>query len=116
MEIDQCEPDYTFLDDISKLVLFVKMHNNVFTEYIRVTRMYLFGTPIRRTGAGFRRATPGYASIIQQWRLVVSPGECTDVSDWYCILASRRPAATQQSSTMKSISLSSPTATSISTA
>jgi hypothetical protein len=60
MDIEQCEPESTFLDDINNLVAFVKTHDNSFAEYIRVARMYLFGTPIRRKGAGFRRATPGY--------------------------------------------------------
>ena len=59
MKIEQCEPESAFLDDISKLVSFVNMYNNTIPEYIRVARMYLFGTPIRRTGATFRHATPG---------------------------------------------------------
>ena len=59
MEVEQCESGSTFLDDVSKLVGFVKTHDNSFAEYIRLARMYLFGTPIRRKGAGFRRATPG---------------------------------------------------------
>lgn len=59
MEVEQCEPGSTFLDDASNLVSFVKTHDNSFAEYIRVARMYLFGTPIRRKGAGFRHAAPG---------------------------------------------------------
>jgi len=59
MEVEQCEPQSTFLDDASDLISFVKTHDNSFAEYIRVARMYLFGTPIRRKAAGFRRATPG---------------------------------------------------------
>jgi hypothetical protein len=59
MVIEQCEPETTFLDDIGKLVSFVNVHNNTLAEYIRVARMYLFGTPIRRTGAACHHATPG---------------------------------------------------------
>ena len=59
MEIEQCEPESTFIDDVSRLISFVKTHDNTIAEYVRVARMYLFGTPIRRTGAAFRRATPG---------------------------------------------------------
>jgi hypothetical protein len=60
MEIEQCEPEITFLDDVNKLVSFVHEHNYTLSEYIKVTRMYLFGTPIRRTGAACHHATPGY--------------------------------------------------------
>ena len=49
----------TFIDDANRLLWFVRQYNNTLPEYIRVARMYFFGTPIRRTGAGFRRATPG---------------------------------------------------------
>ena len=63
MKIEQCEPESAFLDDVSKLVSFVNMYNNTLPEYIRVARMYLFGTPIRRTGAAFRAATPGCVSF-----------------------------------------------------
>ena len=61
MEIvsEQCGAASTFLDDANKLIWFVRRYNNTLPEYIRVARMYFFGTPIRRTGAGFRRATPG---------------------------------------------------------
>ena len=61
MEIQQCEPESTFKEDMSKLLRFIKRYDNTFPEYIRVARMYLFGTPIRRTGAHFRCATPGCA-------------------------------------------------------
>ena len=53
----------TFLNDANKLLWFIKRYNNTIPEYIRIARMYLFGTPIRRTGAAFRRATPGYVSF-----------------------------------------------------
>ncbi|KAI0301743.1 hypothetical protein B0F90DRAFT_1816956 [Multifurca ochricompacta] len=53
MEIVQCEPEGTFTNDLNKLVWFVKRYNNTIPEYIRISRMYLFGTPIRRTGAFF---------------------------------------------------------------
>lgn len=71
MEIEQCEPESTFIDDVSKLFSFVKTHDNSFAEYVRVARMYLFGTPIRRTGAAFRRATPGwgYSFLVVAWLL-----------------------------------------------
>ncbi|KAI0253690.1 hypothetical protein BJV78DRAFT_1299804 [Lactifluus subvellereus] len=59
MEIQQCEPESIFIEDVSKLFRFVKRYDNTFPEYIRVARMYLFGTPIRRMGAHFRWATPG---------------------------------------------------------
>ncbi|KAH9023272.1 hypothetical protein EDB84DRAFT_1580496 [Lactarius hengduanensis] len=49
----------TLIDDVDKLISFVRRYNNSIPEYIRVARMYFFGTPIRRTGSGFRRATPG---------------------------------------------------------
>lgn len=61
MVIEQCQPESTFLEDVGNLISFVKTHNNTFPEYIRVARMYLFGTPIRRIGARFRPATPGCA-------------------------------------------------------
>jgi hypothetical protein len=60
MEIEQCEPESAFLDDANKLVSFVNAHNNTLSEYVKVTRMYLFGTPIRRTGDACPHATPGY--------------------------------------------------------
>jgi hypothetical protein len=63
MKIEQCEPESTFLDDVSKLITFVRTHDNSFAEYVRVARMYLFGTPIRRKGAGFRHATPGCETV-----------------------------------------------------
>jgi hypothetical protein len=63
MEIEQCEPENTF-GDITRLIAFVKTYDNSFAEYVRVTRMYLFGTPIRRKGAGFRRATPGCVQFL----------------------------------------------------
>jgi len=59
MEIEQDEPVNTYLNDIGLLISFIKAHNNTLPEYIRVARMYLFGTPIRRTGSGFRCLTPG---------------------------------------------------------
>ncbi|SRR6266571_7349039 len=59
IEIEQCGSASTVIDDINKLIWFVRRYNNTLPEYIRVARMYFFGTPIRRTGAGFRRATPG---------------------------------------------------------
>jgi hypothetical protein len=59
MEIEQCEPENNFLDDVGKLVSFVNEHNHTLPEYFRVARMYLFGTPIRRMGAAFHHATPG---------------------------------------------------------
>ncbi|KAH9012110.1 hypothetical protein EDB84DRAFT_1680780 [Lactarius hengduanensis] len=49
----------TLIDDVDKLISFVRRYNNSIPEYIRVARMYFFGTPIRRTGSGFRRETPG---------------------------------------------------------
>ncbi|KAH9018804.1 hypothetical protein EDB83DRAFT_175434 [Lactarius deliciosus] len=49
----------TLIDDVDKLISFVRRYNNSIPEYIRVARMYFFGTPIRRTGPGFSRATPG---------------------------------------------------------
>jgi len=60
MEIEQCEPETPFLDDVDKLVSFVSAHKNTLSEYAKVTRMYFFGTPIRRTGAACHHATPGY--------------------------------------------------------
>ena len=66
MEVEQCQPGSTFLDDVSDLVSFVKTHDNSFAEYIRVARMYLFGTPIRRKNAGFRRATPGCVQSLRR--------------------------------------------------
>jgi hypothetical protein len=59
IETEQCGTVSTLIDDVSKLIWFVRRYNNTLPEYIRVARMYIFGTPIRRTGAGFRRATPG---------------------------------------------------------
>ena len=59
VEVEQSGTFNTFINDINNLIWFVRRYNNTFPEYIRVARMYLFGTPIRRTGAGFRRATPG---------------------------------------------------------
>lgn len=59
IEIEQCGTVSTLIDDVNKFIWFVSRYNNTLLEYIRVARMYLFGTPIRRTGAGFRRATPG---------------------------------------------------------
>jgi hypothetical protein len=59
VEVDQDETVSTFINDISKLFWFVRRYNNTFPEYIRIARMYIFGTPIRRTGTAFRRATPG---------------------------------------------------------
>ncbi|KAH9039802.1 hypothetical protein EDB85DRAFT_222232 [Lactarius pseudohatsudake] len=53
----------TLIDDVDKLISFVRRYNNSIPEYIRVARMYFFGTPIRRTGSGFRRATPGYIRL-----------------------------------------------------
>ena len=58
MEIEQCEPE-SVLDDVSTLVSFVYAHNNTLAEYIRVARMYLFGTPIRRIGSSCHFVTPG---------------------------------------------------------
>jgi hypothetical protein len=63
IEIEQCEPESAFLDGVDKLVSFVNAHNNTLSEYVKVTRMYLFGTPIRRTGATCHHATPGYVSV-----------------------------------------------------
>jgi hypothetical protein len=63
VEAEPCGAFKTFLNDASKLLWFVKRYNNTLPEYIRIARMYLFGTPIRRTGAPFRRATPGYVSF-----------------------------------------------------
>ncbi len=63
MEIVQCEPESAFLDNVKKLVSFVNTHNNTLAEYIKVARMYLFGTPIRRTGSTFHHATPGCVAI-----------------------------------------------------
>jgi hypothetical protein len=60
MEIEQCEPEGVFLDDVNKLVSFVNTHNNTLSEYVKVARMYLFGTPIRRTGSPCHPVTPGY--------------------------------------------------------
>jgi hypothetical protein len=60
MEIEQCEPESAFLNDVNNLASFVNAHNNTLSEYVKVTRMYLFGTPIRRTGAACNHATPGY--------------------------------------------------------
>jgi len=59
MEIEQCEPESAFLDDVSNLFSFVNTHNNTLSEYIGVARMYLFGTPIRRMGAARRHVPPG---------------------------------------------------------
>ncbi|KAH9976379.1 hypothetical protein BGW80DRAFT_916112 [Lactifluus volemus] len=59
LEVQQCEPESTFVNDFSKLISFVQRYNNTFPEYIRVARMYLFGTPIRRTGTHLRHPTPG---------------------------------------------------------
>ncbi|KAH8995903.1 hypothetical protein EDB92DRAFT_1942793 [Lactarius akahatsu] len=61
MEIVTEQPEIasTLIDDVDKLISFVRRYNNSIPEYIRVARMYFFGTPIRRTGSGFRRATPG---------------------------------------------------------
>ncbi|KAH9058225.1 hypothetical protein EDB87DRAFT_1685548 [Lactarius vividus] len=61
MEIVTEQPEIasTLIDDVGKLISFVRRYNNSIPEYIRVARMYFFGTPIRRTGCGFRRATPG---------------------------------------------------------
>jgi len=59
VEVEQYGAFDNFLNDVNKLFWFVKRYNNTLPEYIRVARMYLFGTPIRRTGAAFRRATPG---------------------------------------------------------
>jgi len=59
MEIEQCEPESAFLNDVNNLASFVNAHNNTLSEYVKVTRMYLFGTPIRRTGAACNHATPG---------------------------------------------------------
>ena len=59
VEVEQYGAVNTFLDDVNKLIWFVRRYNNTLPEYIRVARLYLFGTPIRRTGAAFRRATPG---------------------------------------------------------
>ncbi|KAH9174368.1 hypothetical protein EDB89DRAFT_1952503 [Lactarius sanguifluus] len=61
MEIVTEQPEFasTLIDDVDKLISFVRRCNNSIPEYIRVARMYFFGTPIRRTGSGFRRATPG---------------------------------------------------------
>jgi len=60
MEIEQDEP-VTYLNDIALLISFIRAHNNTLPEYIRVARMYLFGTPIRRMGSGLRYVTPGCA-------------------------------------------------------
>ena len=85
MEVEQCQPGSTFLDDVSDLVSFVKTHDNSFAEYIRVARMYLFGTPIRRKNAGFRGATPGCGQSLDSigtrvWFMLT--GSCnTDASD-----------------------------------
>lgn len=59
VEVEQYGTVSTFMNDIIKLFWFVRRYNNTFPEYVSVARMYLFGTPIRRTGAAFRRATPG---------------------------------------------------------
>lgn len=59
IEIEQCEPENAFLDDINKLVSFVNVHNNTLSEYVKAARMYLFGTPIRRMGTACRPVTPG---------------------------------------------------------
>jgi|SRR5712671_6507388 len=61
MEIEQDAPVNTYLNDIGLLISFIRAHNNTLSEYIRVARMYLFGTPIRRMGSGFRCVTPGCA-------------------------------------------------------
>jgi len=63
MEIEQCEPESAFLDDVNKLTSFVNTHNNTLSEYVKVSRMYLFATPIRRTGAAYRHVTPGYVPL-----------------------------------------------------
>jgi len=60
MEIEQCEPESAFLDGVNKLASFVYAHNNTLSEYVKTARMYLFGTPLRRTGAACHHATPGY--------------------------------------------------------
>jgi hypothetical protein len=59
MEIEQCEPESAFLNDVDALVSFVNEHNNTLAEYIRVARMYLFGTPIRRMDSSCHFVTPG---------------------------------------------------------
>jgi hypothetical protein len=63
MEIEQCEPESALLDDVNKLASFVTAHNNTLSEYVKVTRMYLFATPIRRTGAACQYVTPGYVPL-----------------------------------------------------
>lgn len=63
MEIEQCESESSFLDDADTLVSFVNDNDNTLAEYIRVARMYLFGTPIRRMGSACRFITPGCVSF-----------------------------------------------------
>ncbi|KAH9959072.1 hypothetical protein BC827DRAFT_1384862 [Russula dissimulans] len=45
MEIEQDQPVNTYLTDIGLLISFIKAHSNTLPEYIRVARIYLFGTP-----------------------------------------------------------------------
>ena len=71
IEIEQCEPEGAFFDDVNRLVSFANVHNNTLSEYIKVTRMYLFGTPIRRTGAACHHATPGYVPFHVVHRLAL---------------------------------------------
>ena len=63
IEIEQCEPESAFLGDVDELVSFVNANNNTLSEYVKVARMYLFGMPIRRTGAAGYDATPGYVPL-----------------------------------------------------
>lgn len=59
IEIEQCEPENAFWNDVNKLVSFVNAHNNTLSEYVKAARMYLFGTPIRRMDAACYHVTPG---------------------------------------------------------
>ncbi|KAI9507740.1 hypothetical protein F5148DRAFT_75102 [Russula earlei] len=81
MEIEQDEPiNNNCLEDVGRLISFVKVHHNTLSEYIRVARMYLFGTPIRRAGSTFRCVTPGCIRL-KLYSSKQNPGDSVAVVD-----------------------------------